>query len=101
MTKVPYIVKKDYQVSPNYIAKKGSMLIPSTWMSLHDPEAYGSHGGPDVWSPDRWISGTAEQQGKNWLTFGTGPHYCLGQTYAIHNLMVWKQESHSTPLTLL
>ncbi|KAK1811091.1 RNA polymerase C-22 sterol desaturase [Friedmanniomyces endolithicus] len=82
---VPYLVKKDFHISEsNYTAKKGSMIIPSTWLSLHDPEAYPS---PDVYDPERWISGTAEEQGKNWLVFGTGPHYCLGQTYAVLNLM--------------
>ena len=64
------------------------MLIPSTWLSLHDQEAYGSHGGADVWAPERWTEGNAEEQGKNWLVFGTGPHYCLGQTYAVMNLML-------------
>lgn len=85
---VPYLVKKDYPVTPTYTAKKGSMIIPSTWLSLHDNEAYGSHGGADVWAPERWTEGDAEEQGKNWLVFGTGPHYCLGQVYAVHNLMV-------------
>jgi sterol 22-desaturase len=61
------------------------MIIPSTWLALHDPEAYPE---PDTYDPERWISGTAEEQGKNWLVFGTGPHYCLGQTYAIMNLML-------------
>jgi len=64
--------------------QKRQHVIPSTWLSLHDPEAYPS---PDVYDPERWISGTAEEQGKNWLVFGTGPHYCLGQTYAVLNLM--------------
>ena len=40
-----------------------------------------------MFDPERWISGTAEAAGKNWLVFGTGPHYCLGQTYAVLNLM--------------
>jgi len=82
---VPYLVKKDFQIpETNYTAPKGSMIVPSTYLSLHDPEAYPN---PDVYDPERWISGTAEEQGKNWLVFGTGPHYCLGQTYAILNLM--------------
>lgn len=85
---VPYVVKKAYPITPTYTAPKGSMLIPSTWLSLHDQEAYGSHGGADVWAPERWTEGNAEEQGKNWLVFGTGPHYCLGQTYAVMNLMV-------------
>lgn len=82
---VPYLVKKDFYIAEsNYTAPKGSMIVPSTYLSLHDPEAYPN---PDVFNPDRWISGTAEDQGKNWLVFGTGPHYCLGQTYAVLNLM--------------
>jgi cytochrome P450 len=64
------------------------MLIPSTWLSLHDPEAYPSHGGADEFAPERWTEGDAEDKGKNWLVFGTGPHYCIGQTYATMNLMV-------------
>ena len=60
------------------------MVIPTTYPALHDPEAYPD---PDTFDPERWISGTAEKQVKNWLVFGTGPHYCLGQTYAQLNLM--------------
>ncbi|KAF2719305.1 ERG5, C-22 sterol desaturase [Polychaeton citri CBS 116435] len=85
VTMVPYQVKKDFPVSDTYTAKKGSMIIPSTWLALHDPEAYPN---PDVFDPERWISGNAEEQGKNWLVFGTGPHYCIGQTYATLNLML-------------
>ncbi|RMZ84019.1 hypothetical protein DV737_g1367, partial [Chaetothyriales sp. CBS 132003] len=81
---VPYVVKKDFAVTPTYTAKKGSMLIPSVWPATHDPEAYPD---PDTYNPERWISGDADKQTKNWLVFGTGPHYCLGQTYAQHNLM--------------
>ncbi|KAK4505846.1 hypothetical protein PRZ48_003811 [Zasmidium cellare] len=83
---VPYVVKKDFPIPEiNYVAKKGSMIVPSTWLSLHDPEAYEK---PDEFEPMRWITGNAEEQGKNWLVFGTGPHYCLGQTYATLNLML-------------
>ena len=81
---VPYVAKKDFPISPTYTAPKGSMVIPSVWPATHDPEAYPN---PDVYDPDRWISGDAEKQVKNWLVFGTGPHYCLGQTYAQNNLI--------------
>jgi sterol 22-desaturase len=38
---VPYIVKKDFHIpEANYTAPKGAMIVPSTWMALHDPEAY-------------------------------------------------------------
>jgi len=99
---VPYMVKKDFPVSDTYTVKKGmshcqnyplkyntngqsgSMVVPTTYPALHDPEAYPN---PDYFDPERWISGTADRQVKNWLVFGTGPHYCLGQTYAQMNLM--------------
>ncbi|KAI9783768.1 MAG: RNA polymerase C-22 sterol desaturase [Geoglossum umbratile] len=81
---VPYMVKKDFALTASYTVPKGSMVVPTTYPALHDPEAYPD---PDTFNPDRWITGTAEQQVKNWLVFGTGPHYCLGQTYAQLNLM--------------
>ena len=81
---VPYLAKKDFPVTESYTVKKGSMVIPSVWPATHDPEAYPN---PDSFDPDRWITGDAEKQVKNWLVFGTGPHYCIGQTYAQLNLM--------------
>ena len=83
---VPYMVKKPFYIQElNYTAPKNAMIIPTTWLALHDPEAYPN---PDSYDPERWISGNAEEQGKNWLVFGTGPHYCIGQNYAILNLML-------------
>lgn len=81
---VPYLAKKDFPITPDYTVKKGSMVIPSVWPATHDPEAYPN---PDSFEPERWISGDADLQVKNWLVFGTGPHYCLGQQYAQLNLM--------------
>ncbi|KAL9100989.1 MAG: hypothetical protein Q9187_009295 [Circinaria calcarea] len=81
---VPYLVKKDFPVSDSFTAPKGSMIVPSVYPALHDPVAYPN---PDSFDPDRWITGDAEKMTKNWLVFGTGPHYCLGQTYAQLNLM--------------
>ena len=81
---VPYVVKKDFPITPTFTARKGQMLIPSVWPATHDEEAYPD---PHTYDPERWITGDAEAQVKNWLVFGTGPHYCLGQTYAQMNLM--------------
>jgi len=82
---VPYVAKKDFPITDTYTAPKGSMVIPTTYMALHDSEAYPD---PESFVPERWISGDADKQVKNWLGFGTGPHYCLGQTYAQANLML-------------
>jgi len=81
---VPYVAKKDFPITENYTLRKGSMIIPTVWPATHDPEAYPN---PDSFEPERWITGDADKQTKNWLVFGTGPHYCLGQTYAQLNLM--------------
>ena len=81
---VPYMAKKAFPVTDTYTVPKGSMVIPCVYPALHDPEAYPE---PDTFNPDRWITGDAEKQVKNWLVFGTGPHYCIGQTYAQMNLI--------------
>lgn len=82
---VPYEVKKSFNVTPEYRVPKGAMIIPTTYPALHDPEAYVD---PESFNPDRWLEGgEAEAATKNWLVFGTGPHVCLGQHYAIMNFM--------------
>ena len=101
---VPYVAKKPFPISDDYTIPKGAMVVPTTYNALHDPEAYPN---PDTFDPNRWITGDAEKQVKNWLVFGCGPHYCLGQTYAVLNLMAmigkasmfldWKHEI--TPLS--
>ena len=101
---VPYLAKKDFPISDTYTVPKGAMVIPTTYLALHDAEAYPD---PESYVPERWITGDADKQVKNWLVFGTGPHYCLGQVYAQANLMLmigkasmmldWKHEV--TPLS--
>ena len=78
---VPYVVKQNFPVTPNYTAPKGAMLIPTLYPSLHDPEVYEN---PDDFVPERWVEGSqASEAKKNWLVFGCGPHVCLGQTYVM------------------
>ncbi|SJM87155.1 probable Cytochrome P450 61 [Zygosaccharomyces bailii] len=78
---VPYVVKQKFQVRDNYTAPKGSMLIPTLYPALHDPEVYEN---PDEYIPERWVEGSpANAAKKNWLVFGCGPHVCLGQTYVM------------------
>jgi len=118
---VPYLVKKAFPITPTYTVPKGqslisltvasanspsgAMVIPTTYPSLRDPEIYTN---PDYYDPDRYVTGDAETKGaKNFLVFGTGPHYCLGQVYAQNNLalMIGKAAMyldwvhHPTPLS--
>lgn len=100
---VPYLAKKPFPITPTYTVPKGAMIIPTTYPALRDPEVYEN---PDHYDPDRYVYGDAEEKGaKNFLVFGTGPHYCLGQIYAQMNLALmigkasmyldWKH--HATP----
>lgn len=75
---VPYLANKDFPITSNYTVPKGSMVIPSCYPALHDPEAY-PH--PHIFDPDRWITGDAESKTKNWLVFGAGAHDCLARKY--------------------
>lgn len=75
---VPYVATKAFPVTPDYTVPKGAMIVPSCYPALHDPAAYPN---PDVFDPDRWITGDAESKTKNWLVFGTGAHDCLARKY--------------------
>ncbi|KAK4234395.1 cytochrome P450 61 [Achaetomium macrosporum] len=75
---VPYLATKPFPLTPAYTVPKGAMVIPSCYPALHDPAAYPN---PDVFDPDRWITGDAESKTRNWLVFGAGPHDCLARRY--------------------
>ena len=77
---VPYVVKKSFPVTDTYTAPKGSMIIPTLYPALHDPEVYED---PDSFIPERWENATGDMYKRNWLVFGTGPHICLGKTYVL------------------
>lgn len=77
------------------------MVIPSVYPSLHDPEVFPE---PERLDPERWLdeNSSANQNPKNYLVFGSGPHKCIGVEYAIMNIalaladasvmMEWKHE---------
>lgn len=102
---VPYKVKKPFPITDTYTVPKGAMVIPTTYMALRDPDVYEN---PDEFDPERYYSGDAEEKGaKNYLVFGTGPHYCLGQHYAQMNLVLFLGKAslqvdwthHATPVS--
>lgn len=77
---VPYVVKQSFPVTESYTAPKGSMIIPTLYPALHDPEVYAE---PDSFIPERWENATDDMHKRNWLVFGTGPHMCLGRIYVL------------------
>ena len=101
---VPYVVKQPFPVTPEYTAPKGSMVIPTLYPALHDPEVYPD---PDSFIPERWENATGDMNKRSWLVFGSGPHVCLGQQYVMmlftgmlgKYLMNSEIKHHVTPLS--
>lgn len=77
---VPYVVKQPFPVTDDYTAPKGSMIIPTLYPALHDPEVYPD---PDSFVPERWLNPVGDMEKRNWLVFGSGPHVCLGKNYVL------------------
>ncbi|KII86392.1 hypothetical protein PLICRDRAFT_114775 [Plicaturopsis crispa FD-325 SS-3] len=85
VTMVPYKVTKAFPISDDYTVPVNSMVIPSFYNSLHDPEAYDD---PEELRPERWLdpNSQANQNSKNYLVFGSGPHKCIAIEYANMNI---------------
>ncbi|KAF7437203.1 RNA polymerase C-22 sterol desaturase [Pleurotus ostreatus] len=85
VTMVPYKTTKAFPISDDYVVPNGSMLIPSFYNSLHDPEVFPE---PDVLNPDRWLdpNSSANANPKNYMVWGAGPHRCIGVEYATMNI---------------
>jgi len=84
-TMVPHIANKDLQLA-DYNVHRGSLIIPSIYSACHQ-------GYPDAnkFDPDRFSAERDEgnKYSKNFLTFGIGPHACLGQRYAQNHLCLF------------
>ncbi|TDL28890.1 cytochrome P450 [Rickenella mellea] len=85
VTMVPYVAKKAFPISENYTVPVNSMVIPSFYNSLHDPAVFPE---PDAFTPERWLdpNSSANQNPRNYLVFGSGPHKCIGIEYATMNI---------------
>ena len=82
---IPYVATKPFPISDDYTVPAGSMVIPSFFNSMHDPEVFPS---PDTLNPDRWLdpNSSANLNPKNYIVFGSGPHRCIGVEYAMMNI---------------
>ena len=85
VTMVPYKTLKAFPISEDYTVPAGSMVIPSFYNALHDPEVFPE---PDEFKPERWLdpASTANTNPRNYLVFGAGPHKCIGLDYAQMNI---------------
>ncbi|KAA8495112.1 Cytochrome P450 [Porphyridium purpureum] len=83
---VPQIAMADYQLTPDYVVPKGSMVFPSLIEVCHQdfPE-------PHTFLPERMMPERQEHitHRANFLPFGQGPHYCVGREYAVNHLIAF------------
>ncbi|KAF8588441.1 cytochrome P450 [Ramaria rubella] len=77
---VPYKSLKAFPISPSYTVPANSMVIPSLYPSLQDPEVFPE---PTKFLPERWLdpTGSASSNPQNYLVFGSGPHKCIAVEY--------------------
>lgn len=83
---VPQVAMTDVPLTDDYCVPKGSLVIPSVWAACMEgfPE-------PERFDPERMMPARQEdvRYRKHFLTFGTGPHGCVGRQYAINHLMCY------------
>lgn len=85
-TMVPHIANQPVKLG-DYDVPTGSLIIPSIYSACHQ-----GYSNPDTFDPDRYSPERGEDKlyDKDYfMTFGTGPHYCMGRQYAMHHLSLF------------
>ncbi|CAN4111718.1 unnamed protein product [Withania somnifera] len=83
---VPHLTREEFRLTDDYVIPKGTVVFPSITDSCLQ-----GFSEPENFNPDRFMKESEEDRfyKKNFLVFGTGPHACLGQRYAIDHLMLF------------
>jgi len=84
-----FTAQKDMKLTEDYTIPKSGVLIADIWK----PTIEGFPNGT-TFDPDRWLAPRREdvQYRDSFLTFGLGPHLCVGQNYAINHLATFLAE---------
>eukprot|EP01025_Chloroclados_australasicus_P004916 TRINITY_DN11346_c0_g1_i2.p1 TRINITY_DN11346_c0_g1~~TRINITY_DN11346_c0_g1_i2.p1 ORF type:complete len:538 (-),score=42.28 TRINITY_DN11346_c0_g1_i2:444-2057(-) len=81
---IPQLAQKPFKLTEDYTAPAGTLILPS----LMNASLQG-YSNPEQFNPDRFNPGNDEDKkfGRYFLTFGHGPHRCVGQEYATQHLV--------------
>jgi cytochrome P450 len=73
------VAKTDSEIG-GYPISKGSIILLSPWTMQRHPRYFDQ---PDVFNPDRWVDGLAQQLPTYaYFPFGGGPRVCIGKSFA-------------------
>ena len=73
------VALRDVVIADTTVAK-GTLVVVPIWNLHHDPRSFAE---PDVFRPERFMPGAPTFPRGAYLPFGAGPHFCLGQTFAM------------------
>ena len=62
------------------VIRAGEVVSMPIWQMHHDPRWFPE---PEAFRPERFMPGAPEIPRGAWMPFGTGPHVCIGQHFAM------------------
>ncbi|EOA28440.1 hypothetical protein CARUB_v10024647mg [Capsella rubella] len=83
---VPHVAVSDFLLTESYTIPKGAVVFPSIYNA-----SFQGFTEPDRFDPDRFSETRQEDQvfKRNFLAFGIGSHQCVGQRYALNQLVLF------------
>ncbi|GER26034.1 cytochrome P450 family protein [Striga asiatica] len=82
-TMVPHVAGEDFRLAGDYVVPRGTIVFPSVYdaclQGFEEPERF---------DPGRFME-EERMNRKNYLAFGAGAHQCVGQRYAINQLVLF------------
>lgn len=77
----PFMRKAQQDVAMHgVVIRAGEVVSMPIWQMHHDPRWFPE---PEAFRPERFMPGAPEIPRGAWMPFGTGPHVCIGQHFAM------------------